>query len=589
MYSKPKAAPKLVISKSDRLSGKVLSTMKAVSDIVGSTLGPGGQPVLVERQQHGLGALVTKDGVTVFRSLAFDDSIAQEIMSTARDAAVRTVTEAGDGTTTATVLSEALVRKTNEYAKANPRVSPQRIVRRLQKVYQEAIEPTLRTLSRKADFTTEEGEKFLFAVAKVSANGDKELAESVIECFNLVGDDGNVTITEQSGPSKYEVEKVEGYSIPIGLQDSVFRFAGEFINDQANQRCYLEKPVFVLYHGKVNEIQTVDSVLGMIGNYYHESGFNHNVVLCAIGFSDTVMGWLATNFAHPQTINVLPLACPKTALPNCELAFLQDMAAVTGATVFNPITRPLAAATLSDFGGNVEHFESSRYRSNLVGHQSDIEIYSRVQELQSQKENAQSELETLNLAERIGKLTGGIAKLKVVGSSTGELKERRDRAEDAVCAVRGAVKHGCLPGGGWGLLKAALTLKEWYPDDEVILKVLCPALLEPIVRLFRNSGFMDDEIEDIVSNMTQSITEGKFESYDILEDAFVDPYESGLLDSTPAVVESIKNAISVSSLLGTLGGVVVFARDREIDRRESESIRKFIEDSNVEEVQEYVE
>lgn len=592
-YQKVKSVAKQVQTRGAALDRTILSTMKTISDIVGATLGPGGRQVLIERQEYNLPPMVTKDGVTVFRSLGFDEPAAQSIMEAARDASVRTASEAGDGTTTATILSEAIVRRAKQYAEKNPRVSPQRIVRRLEKIFKESIEPEIRDLSVGADMTTEDGRSLLRNVAKVSANGDTELADAVMKCFDLVGDDGNVTIAEVNGPSKYEVERIEGYPIMMGFEESAAKFYPKFINDPGNQRSLLQQPSFVLYHGRIQDPQSLFVLLSKMGNAFEQQQIGPNVVLVATGFSESVLGYLGMMFPEAGALNVFPLLVPQSPFPNGQLDFLLDLAAVTGATLLDPMNLPFEQADLNHFG-KAEVFESYRFRSNVVGKPNEDLLLLRVDELQTNLARAESQLDTMYLQERVGKLTGGIARLKVIGPSNGELKEKRDRAEDAVCAVRGAIKHGCLPGGAWTLLRlAGVTLRadDSVENDEIVQEVLVPALLEPFNRLLENVGIdqkhNEDEYFEILGAIMGSmcvdpvtLKEGSPKVYDALEGKLVDAFEAGILDSTPAVLEAIRNSLSIASLLGTLGGTVVFKRDAEVERTEARDMANFMRDAN---------
>lgn len=586
-YAKVKSVSKQVEVKGSALTKKILTTMKTISDLVGATLGPGGAPVLIERQELNMPPMVTKDGVTVFRNIGLDGAVEQILMEAARDASVRTANEAGDGTTTATVLAEAIVRKTMEYCSANPRVSPQKVVRRLESTFKNEIEPLIRKLSLKADLSTDEGHRYLHSVAKISANGDTELADAVMECFDLVGDGGNVTILEVSGPSHYEVERIEGYPIGMGYDDSCMRYWPMFITDQGTQKVVLDRPFFVLYHGKLNDIQTAVLFMEKIGKTLDDvkDGFippeegRKNIVLVATGFSDNVLATLAGNFQNQFSINVVPLLVPSSPVHNGQLAFIEDMAAITGATIFDPITKPLDVGTLEDLGPGVESFEMARFRSTVIGHVSEDAIIERVSQIELQLSEG-SILENALIHERIGKLTGGIAKLKVVGASNGELREKRDRAEDAVCAVRGAIKHGVLPGGGWTLIMAVDLLEKL--DDPILDGVLRPALMEPVFRLLKNCGVDDDEGLAIIQQIVQHVGSNcAGVVYDALEQKFVDAYNGGVLDSTPAVLEAIRNSISIASLLGTLGGAVVFKRDSELERTEAQETAEFLRNANV--------
>ncbi|MEP6627670.1 MAG: TCP-1/cpn60 chaperonin family protein, partial [Ginsengibacter sp.] len=161
-------------------------------------------------------------------------------LEAARDASVRTASEAGDGTTTATILADSLVRGIFAYVESNPKVSPQQVVRTLEKTHRDILEPLLKQISRKVDTSTEDGLKTLAEVATISANGDQELAQAVMKCFEICGDEGNVTISEVSGPSSFEVEHVKGYPIPMGYEESCGKMYPKFVNSIRTQQCILE-------------------------------------------------------------------------------------------------------------------------------------------------------------------------------------------------------------------------------------------------------------------------------------------------------------------------------------------------------------
>jgi chaperonin GroEL len=598
-YQKVKSAPKTITVKGDKLRARILGTMKTVSSIVGSTLGPSGQPVLIERFEHGVSPLITKDGVTVMRALGMQDATDHCIMEAARDAASKTATDAGDGTTTATILSEALVRHIDEYCRRNPHVSPQKVVRVLEGSFKTVIEPTIKalTIDVKNDTSLQR------SVAKISANNEEALADAVMECFRLVGDEGNVTILERSGPTGYEVEELEGYPIVMGYEQSCAKYYSAFINDPATQKVIMERPVFLLYHGVINDVQPVLPLLQKVGDELEKKlqgqptdYDHHNVVIVATGFSPRVLASLAHASTQSNSIRMFPLVVPLFAAQNGQRQFLDDLSAVTGAIVFDPLTKPAHKGELVDLGPGVQSFECARSRSVVIGRAEgeiteqsmffgefathEDRLLNRVSEVESLLQAPESELDKMWLQERVGKLTGGIAKLHVVGSSNGELREKKDRAEDAVCAVRGAIKHGCLPGGGWTLLKLASVLSD---QDPVVRDVLKPALMVPVQRLLQNCGFNENDMRQILSPVFEGIRDGKTVVYDAYEHRHGDPIELGVLDSTPAVLEAIRNAISIAAQLGTLGGTVVFRRDEQFERTEAHNAQEFERNANINE------
>lgn len=604
-HRKAQAASKHVRVRTPELEKLILGTMKTIADIVGATLGPGGSPVLIERQDFGLSPLVTKDGVTVFTNLGFEDPVAQAVMESARDAAVRTVSEAGDGTTTATVLAYALVKYAQKFHTAHPHVPPQRIVQTVQGIFESDVEPSIKSWATKVDITTKKGKELCRSVASISANGEVKLADAVMECFDIIGDKGNVSLSEKSGPSGYQVEKVKGFPIPTGFEDSCGKFMHAFMNDAANNRVFLEEPVVLLYNGTLADISTALPILNILQLALSNGvdsplikdapKLSHpGVVLVANGFSDAVIASLMLNW-EKGSLKVFPLVTPRSALMNGEVHFLEDLSAVTGARVFNPASIPLDSATPSEqdpegniyhlpWAGRTESFESLRFRSTIIGVNDEEEVIYRAEVLEKMAESAISELDRRLIEERRASLVGGIAKLFVVGSSTGDIRERKDRADDAVRAVQGALKAGVLPGGGWTLLKLVAELKEAYLNhsdpvvEGIVSEVICPALREPFIKLVQNVGLTKEEfdvVEPAVSADDNTV-------WDAANNEFVDAFKSGILDSTPAVMEAIRNSISIATLLGTLGGVVVFNRDAQMELEEARAALDFDKNASVE-------
>jgi chaperonin GroEL (HSP60 family) len=461
-------------------------------------------------------------------------------------------------TTTATVLSAALTKNIFQFCKANPKTSPQKAVRIINKLLKEQLLPSIKANSIKI---TSKNRDLLEKVATISANGDKEMAESVMEAFEVTGfgSSSHVTIQELSGPSKYEVQLIEGFPVAMGYEESIGKFHPAFINDQGNQKCTLEKPLFILFDGKITDIVQVQDIFSKIGEEYVNGNSDfRNVVVVAHGFSDQVLTNLAYNFPNPNTINIVPLTTPINQIVNSQLGFLQDLSAFTGAKIFG-MTEPLEQAVPADLGMNMENIEIYRFRTTITGDSDPTNIEIRVSELKAQSKQAESKIEKQILEERIGKLTSGIAQLKVYGSSMGELKEKVDRAEDAVCAVRAAITHGCLPGGCRMLYNLALDLVN--SENPIHTEIVVPSLMQPLYKLLDNAGYSDEEVQHIMTKMA----EDRNIVYDIENQEFGDAIKMGVLDATLAVEQALSNAVSISSVMGTLGGIIVSPRDNQLE------------------------
>jgi chaperonin GroEL len=564
-YRRAKTTAKIFETDPKKLKSIVLFTMNRISSIVGSTLGPGGKNVLLESDLPGIPNSNTKDGVTVFQHLGATDPFQHLIIEQARDAAKRTGVEAGDGTTTATVLSYAIIQNLFEYCEKNPKYSPQKAARQIIKATNEVLLPYIFDRSIKID---EENKDLLKMVAKISANGDMDMAEAVIKAFEEIGygDSSHVTIRELSGKKDYKVERIDGFPIPMGYEESTGRLHPAFINDQSNQRCYMEKPLFLLYDGQINDMVNILPLVDSIGQkYVHEGNSDFkNLVIFSHGFSENVLTTLAFNFADPNTINVMPMITPLEQFVNSRTHFLHDLAAFCGAKVFG-FNNQMGNATLADLGGSMESFECYRFRSTVIGDPDPINVEVRADELKNMLENGESEAEKRWLKERLGKITNGIAKLTIFGGSNGELKEAKDRADDAICAVRSSITYGALPGGCRIAIDLALKLAETYEQGDPVREVLMPSLMSLPQRLLDNAGYNSEEIEEVLGRLIKNPDL----VYDIENQKYGKAEELGLFDATRAVSESLNNAVSIASVLGTIGGLVTSPRDETFERNEA--------------------
>lgn len=558
---KVKTPAKIFNSDLIQLEAMVIKAIDKIDRIVGSSLGPGGRNVIIESDLPGIGNKNTKDGVTIFRSLGSSDAYEHLIIEQTRDVAIRTVNEAGDGTTTATIIASAFIKNLFRFCSANRKYSPQKVTRLINQIVEEQLIPQIKKASIKVNTKNKD---LLEKVATISANGDKDMAAAVIKAFEQVGygSSSHVTIQELSGPSKYEVELIEGFPIEKGYEESIGKFHTAFINDQGHQRCVLDKPMFILFDGNITDVVQVQDILNNIGQEYVSGKSDYkNIVIVAHRFNDQVLTNFAFNFSNPNTINVVPLATPMFPMANGQLHFLMDLSAFTGAKIFD-MNNPLSEAMPDDLGKNMDKIEIYRFRTTIVGEPDPVNIEFRAEEIRTIIKQAESKIEKNILEERLGKLTSGIARLKIFGSSNGELKEKADRAEDAVCAVRATINHGCLPGGGRVLINLALSLQN--NENPVAQEVIIPSLFAPFYRLLENAGYNADEMQEILTKM---IKEPNI-VYDLENGVFGNFKNMGVFDATLAVEQSLKNAVSISSVMGTLGGIVAFPRDNQLENQE---------------------
>lgn len=595
---KVKSAVKQTIYNPSVLEKMVLQTTKMAADVVGSTLGPFGRVVLIERAES-LPPYTTKDGITVFQALGIGNSVSQVVLEALRDSSSKTNVEAGDGTTTATVLAHSIIEEGFKVLK-DKHLSAQAIMREIERVYADYIQPFIKKNAIPVKKGDQESLSLLKQVALISTNSDQEMAEAVLQCFDIVGLDGHVNIVEAAGASGYEVEKIEGFPIARGFEESCGRYLEEFINDKSNYKVTLERPRFILYNGKINSLSTLMPALEKISAEFEQatnSGdkqFSPNFVVVAHQFSDEVLAALAFNFKNPSTLNIFPLKTPMTIQTNSPYHFLLDLAAFTGATIFDPISRPLSTLQVSDLGvPTMNLFEAYRYKSVVLGEPDEMIVLMRAEELMQQAQNAASSLDAELTRERLGVLTGGIARLKVKGSSESELKEKKHRVEDAVLAIKGALKWGVLPGGG----KTLLALSEYIQQNNSILpevrQILSTAFLAPFYKMLDNGGFSRTEADALREAILYSPSVKRNKWWQLVDWVFskllssrkikVEPtpfwythnlitkefglgYEISVVDSAAAVLLSIKNAIAVAKMLMGLSAVIAYQRDVQLER-----------------------
>jgi len=575
---KPKSAAKVMVPSSDKLTKSVVDTLDHMSAMAGRTLGPGGRQVAIERPEMNMKPIITKDGVTVIKSLGYDNATQQLILETARDAAIRTANEAGDGTTTATVLSSAICRATADAVRLNPKMSPQRIVREMQRIVPALVD---KIEDCRIVINAENYDATLLKVAALSANGDEPMAQKILEGLDLVGEEGDMTIIEKDvggGKSRYEVEKINGYTLDRGYEESCRTYAQGFINDRSGTQVVLEDPIFLIYDGVVNDFgQIFESCQKLYAAMKEANRPNKNVVLVAHGFSDMALGDFHVNWNHEKAVmKIFPLASPEKAIMNWRTQILFDLQAYTGTPVFNPVDRPMIdmnPVALMECS-RVKRFECSRFKAMIFAKEDADAISIRVDELKEAKKNPESDYELNDLNVRIGKLTSGIVRFNIYGASSGETREKRDRAEDAWMAIKGAIRSGAVPGGGYVLVRLAAFLQAVEGEIKsgprrLAAQILGEAFLEPVRLLYQNYGYNEDEIEKQLAELLRRDSE----TFDISEEKWVPKLE--LLDSLPAVSEAIRNSISIASLLGTLGGIVAFKRDYESDKEEEKYVRRF--------------
>ena len=551
IYEKSKA--KSIIHNRDDIRKIVSDTLERMSTVVGSTLGPGGRVVIIERDS--LSPLITKDGVTVAKSLGVENAEANIIIDAAKEICLKTAKEAGDGTTTAIVLANAITKNGLEFLSANPKYNAQRMVNELNDLYNKQIIPFL-----KANAVPVKGRDQLVSVAKISANGDQAIAEAAVDAVMSAGDDGHVLIEEAQG-NQLKVETMDGFIVTSGLKD-IGAIGRVFINDRALQQVKMDKGLVFLYDGSLNDLKVPSAIQQAIEG---TELFGLPIVIFAHGFADVTVEAFAKTTKGGYT--VVPVKTPMSGVANSRSSFLLDMAAYTGATVYDPgtIDRFITEDASNGFGA----FDSAKigmYESVVQAIPDSDKIDARLAELKHLMDVSPSDFDKMHIKAAIGKLTGGISTIWVGGGSELEAREKRDRVEDAVEAVKSAIVEGIVPGGCAVQLALASQINSSL-DRKPSWDIMVKALAEPFNLLLNNCG---ENTEDIWPQLLpyfagqQGLPQRIF---DAQAHEIVDPMVAGIIEPAKVCRVTIGNALSVASLLTTLGGIVVVPRNSGLEQQ----------------------
>lgn len=551
-YQKSKS--KQIVTHKQDLNKTIAVALEKVAAIVSATLGPAGRGVLIERD--GLPPLVTKDGVTVVKSLGVTDAVENIIVDALKEVSLNTAKEAGDGTTSAIVIAEALVRHGQRFLADNPKHNAQQLVNELKKAYDLVVVPYLKTNA--VSVKTPEALK---QVATISANGDEQIAEAVVEAVIAAGDDGTVLLQEAQG-SIMKVEKMDGYVVTSGLKE-LGQIGPIFVNDRSSQSASMENGYVFLYDGAISDLKPLGTLQDSLENTGQAGS---PVLIFAHSFSDIVLEKLAKNMKGGVTI--VPVKTPMSGLPNSRTHFLRDMAAYTGGMVYD-VTSLAEEYSPDESPLKLGQFNSARvnnYETLVIASPGSDEIDARVSELKAIMAAAFSEFDRMHLRTAIGKLTGGVSTIFVGGTSDLEVREKKDRVEDAVEAVRSAIAEGVVPGGAVVHLKLAHLIRihvQYKPSWEILAK----ALAQPFTNILNNCGENAEETyKEALSKSIETQEAGLPRiAYDAASHSVVDPWQSGLIEPGKVIRVSVGNALSVASLLTTLGGVVVTYRDNGLE------------------------
>jgi len=508
---------------SDDARTRMAKGVNILANAVKVTLGPKGRNVVLEKS---FGApTITKDGVSVAKEVELQDKFENMGAQMVKEVASQTSDVAGDGTTTATVLAQAILREGMKSVASG--MNPMDLKRGIDKAVIAATEE-LKKLSKPCT-----DNKAIAQVGTISANSDEAIGKIIADAMNKVGKEGVITVEEGSGLEN-ELDVVEGMQFDRGY------LSPYFINNQQSMNAELEDPYILLYDKKISNIRELLPVLEGVA----KSG--HPLMILAEDVEGEALATLVVN-----TIRGIVKVCAVKApgFGDRRKAMLQDIAILTGGQVISEeVGLSLEKATLNDLG-HAKKVTITKENSTIVdgaGKKADIEA--RIKQIKAQIEEATSDYDKEKLQERVAKLAGGVAVIKVGAATEMEMKEKKARVEDALHATRAAVEEGIVPGGGVALIRALMGIKGLKGDNhdqDVGINIARRAMEEPLRQIVSNAG----EEPSVVLNKVQD-GKGNY-GYNAASGEYGDMVQMGILDPTKVTRYALQNAASVAGLMIT--------------------------------------
>ncbi len=508
----------------------------ALANAVKVTLGPKGRNVVIEKS---FGAPhVTKDGVSVAKEIELEDRVENMGAQMVKEVASKTNDIAGDGTTTATVLAQAIVREglKNVAAGANPMD--------LKRGIDKAVTAVVENLKSQSQSVGDSSEK-IKQVASVSANNDETIGSLIAEAFGKVGKEGVITVEEAKGIDT-TVDVVEGMQFDRGYQSPYF------VTNPEKMVAELENPYILLVEKKISSMKELLPVLEPVA----QAG-KSLLIIC-----EEVEGEALATLVVNKLRGSLKIAAVKApGFGDRRKAMLEDIAILTGGTVISEERGFTMENATLEMLGPAEKVVIDKDNTTLVnGGGDEAQIKGRVSQIKAQMETTTSDYDKEKLQERLAKLAGGVAVLYVGAASEVEMKEKKDRVDDALHATRAAVEEGIVPGGGVALVRsiaALANLKGDNQDQDTGIKIIKRAIEEPLRQIVANAG---GEGSVIVAKVTEGA--GDF-GFNAKTDEYVNMYEAGIIDPTKVVRVALENAASVSGMLLTTECVITEVKSAE--------------------------
>ncbi len=532
------AAKQLVFSEDARR--RLQQGIDIVANAVATTLGPKGRNVALDRKYGS--PTITHDGVTVAKEIELEDPFANMGAQLLKEAATKTNDIAGDGTTTSTVLAHAIVSEGLKTLAAG--ANPMRLKLGIEQGVDAVIE-TLRKMSQKIE-TKEE-------IASVATNSaaDPEIGNLIADVMDKVGKDGVITV-EESKSLQFETEYVEGMQFDRGY------ISPYFITDAEHMEAVISEPYVLIHEKKISAAQDIVPLLEKLVQIG-----KRELVLIAEDVDGEALATLVLNKLRGM-LNVLAVKAP--GFGDRRKAMLQDIAILTGGTVISEETgRKLETATIQDLG-RAEKVVADKENTTIVGGKGEASaIQGRIKEIRAEIDKSTSDYDREKLQERLAKLSGGVAIIRVGAATETELKEKKHRVEDALSAARAAVEEGIVPGGEISLINAAAALEKVAAEDEetkVGINIVRKALEAPIRKLAANAGQDGSVIIDTVRR-TAAEKKNKNIGYNVLTGEYVDMIKAGIIDPVKVVRGALENATSIAAMILTTDVLITDLPEKE--------------------------
>jgi chaperonin GroEL len=502
---------------------RMVHGVNILANAVKVTLGPKGRNVVLEKS---FGApTVTKDGVSVAKEIELEDKFENMGAQMVKEVSSQTADVAGDGTTTATVLAQAIVREGMKAVAAG--MNPMDLKRGIDKAVAAAVEELKKISKPCAD------NKSIAQVATISANSDEAIGSIIAQAMDKVGKEGVITVEEGSGLEN-ELDVVEGMQFDRGY------LSPYFVNDQKNMEAVLEDPYILITDKKVSNIRDLLPALEAVAKA------GKPMLLIAEDVEGEALATLVINNMR-GILKVTAVKAP--GFGDRRKAMLQDIAILTGGTVISDeVGLTLEKVTLNEMGRAKKVVVAKENTTIVDGAGSKEDIEARVAQIRAQIETTTSDYDKEKLQERVAKLAGGVAVIKVGAATEVEMKEKKDRVDDALHATRAAVEEGVVPGGGVALVRAKNAIKDLKGanhDQDVGISIALRAMEEPLRTIVSNAG---DEPSVILNKVAEG--SGNF-GYNAATGVYGDMIEMGILDPTKVTRTALQNAASVAGLLLT--------------------------------------